>query len=118
MLSTPSTPEPVPRELGPPHEDELAQPISKVPMQLLVKEDSIRRAASEHGTPREAQHPVLGTSLPPPPRTRPMAIRQHSYSASASDREGSSEGRRSDESGKRGGGARDSAIHLEHRASE
>ncbi|CAE6424068.1 unnamed protein product [Rhizoctonia solani] len=119
MLSTPSTPEPVPRELGPPHEDELAQPISKVPMQLLVKEDSIRRAASEHGTPRELQHGGLGTSLPPPPRTRPMAIRQHSYSASASDREGSSEGRRSDESGKRGGhGARDSAVHLEHRGSD
>ncbi|KAF8758699.1 malate dehydrogenase [Rhizoctonia solani] len=109
MLSTPSTPEPVPRELGPPHEDELAQPISKVPMQMLVQEDSssIRRAASEHGTPREGlqQHGGMGTSLPPPPRTRPMAIRQHSYSASASDRDGSSEGRRSDESGKRGHGA-------------
>ncbi|QRW27355.1 hypothetical protein RhiXN_01950 [Rhizoctonia solani] len=44
----------VPRELGPPHEDELAQPISKVPMQMLVQEDSssIRRAASEHGASR------------------------------------------------------------------
>ncbi|KAF8710865.1 hypothetical protein RHS03_02074, partial [Rhizoctonia solani] len=122
MLSTPSTPEPVPRELGPPHEDELAQPISKVPMQMLVQEDSssIRRAASEHGGPREGlqQHGGMGTSLPPPPRTRPMAIRQHSYSASASDRDGSSEGRRSDESGKRGHGARDSAVHLENRGSD
>ncbi|KAJ1309924.1 hypothetical protein OPQ81_006683 [Rhizoctonia solani] len=113
MLSTPSTPEPVPRELGPPHEEDLAQPISRVPIQLLLKEDSLRRAASEHGTSREV-HGGMGTSLPPPPRTRPMAIRQHSYSASASDREGSSEGRRSDESGKRVHGARDSAVHLEH----
>ncbi|EUC62096.1 hypothetical protein RSOL_413070, partial [Rhizoctonia solani AG-3 Rhs1AP] len=116
MLSTPSTPEPVPRELGPPHEEDLAQPISRVPIQLLVMEDSIQRAASEHDTSREV-HGGLGIGLPPPPRTRPMAIRQHSYSASvsASDREGSSEGRRSDESGKRFGGARDSAVHLEHR---
>ncbi|CAE6425494.1 unnamed protein product [Rhizoctonia solani] len=116
MLSTPSTPEPVPRELGPPHEEDLAQPISRVPIQLLVMEDSIQRAASEHDTSREV-HGGLGIGLPPPPRTRPMPIRQHSYSASvsASDREGSSEGRRSDESGKRFGGARDSAVHLEHR---
>ncbi|CAE6436639.1 unnamed protein product [Rhizoctonia solani] len=116
MLSTPSTPEPVPRELGPPHEEDLAQPISRVPIQLLVMEDSIQRAASGHDTSREV-HGGLGIGLPPPPRTRPMAIRQHSYSASvsASDREGSSEGRRSDESGKRFGGARDSAVHLEHR---
>ncbi|CAE6348648.1 unnamed protein product, partial [Rhizoctonia solani] len=121
MLSTPSTPEPIPRELGPPHEEDLAQPISRVPIQLLVKEDLIPRAVSEHGheheTTREG-YGGLGTSLPPPPRTRPMTIRHHSYSASASasDREGSSEGRRSDESGKRlFGGARDSAVHLEHR---
>ncbi|KAH7340727.1 hypothetical protein B0J17DRAFT_715914 [Rhizoctonia solani] len=115
MLSTPSTPEPVPRELGPPHEEDLAQPISRVPIQLLVREDSsIRRAPSEHGSCREV-HGGMGTSLPPPPRTRPMAIRQYSYSASASDREGSSEGRRSDESGKRLYGARDSGVGLEHR---
>lgn len=111
MLSTPSTPEPAPpRELGPPTEDDLAQPISRVPIQLLVREDSaVRRNTNEYAKETFGGNP-MGTSLPPPPRIR--TTRQHSYCAS--DREGTSEGRRSDESGKRGfGEARDSGVDLE-----
>ncbi|KAG9120789.1 hypothetical protein FRC07_003577 [Ceratobasidium sp. 392] len=117
MLSAPSPapqsalPDP-PRDLGALAEDDLIQPISKVPISLLVKDDSsARRTISEQGAKREG-----APSLPPPPRVR--MVRQHSHSAS-SDREGLSDGRRSDESGVGGGKAvRDSAVHLENRGSD
>ncbi|KAG8775737.1 hypothetical protein FRC12_001297 [Ceratobasidium sp. 428] len=123
MLSAPSPapqsalPDP-PRDLGALAEDDLIQPISKVPISLLVKDDSSARRGSinyEHqsgGCPK----PEGATSLPPPPRIR--MVRQHSHSAS-SDREGLSDGRRSDESGVGGSRAvRDSAVHLENRGSD
>ncbi|KAG8745327.1 Malate dehydrogenase, cytoplasmic [Ceratobasidium sp. 414] len=121
MLSAPSPapqsalPEP-PRDLSSLAEDELAQPISKVPISLLVRDDSsARRATNEPGARRELEREGA-PSLPPPPRIR--IVRQHSHSAS-SDREGTSEGRRSDESGMGGKvvtGLRDSAVHLENRS--
>ncbi|QRV86536.1 hypothetical protein RhiJN_14554 [Ceratobasidium sp. AG-Ba] len=126
MLSAPSPapqtelPEP-PRDLGALAECDLIQPISKVPISLLVRDrdrdkdrddSSIRRILNEQNIRREPT-----PSLPPPPRIR--MVRQHSHSASSDL--GGSEGRRSDDSttGPKGGaGARDSAVHLENRGSD